>query len=511
MILSLFSGLTMSTMLVTNFSWGWAYFFVLIPALYEWIREDRSYTYKAYAIGVFFLINGIFSLSSLFFLKDWTSTVVMLTLGFFVLFITVVGYASSMFICIRYLNPTPMLIPFIWVLVENLLYWIHPTGYYLLSIGLGTIFTPILRQYASLGGMSLIAFILVMGNCLLLQLFRKWNLKWFIRTSIFFVMIISLGFYLLERNTASLGSVNVGMPFSNIPQKDRLTESMHPFIRWQYYHKTKAMLDKEPDVDIIFLPETITPSVNVNDKSFMDAMKDLALNSSIVFGTITYNEDKIYNSVLFLDDNKIQVFYKIYLVPFGEYWPYKKFFKVLFGGIGFGSIIPAADFSAGSHDQRSFFSSKKNGFYFQPAICLETLKPVAFRTAIDKFNSEMLYSASNLAWFFSSDVMREGYIIRSAFRAIENGRYLIMAINGVEGLIVTNKGEMFRNGKKIRHVGDLNVSLEKLGKDVKDTVLLFRHKTFYTRYGNWMLLFSFFVVLFLLLQKGLDEFFKFGF
>ena len=92
--------------------------------------------------------------------------------------------------------------------------------------------------------------------------------------------------------------------------------------------------DPKPSSETVFiLPEGILSSVNLEN---LQRLKNLFSNNfskkhKIVLGMNIYEDQKIYNSLLVLDNNVeiLDMYYKNKLVPFGEFLPFEKILKKL--------------------------------------------------------------------------------------------------------------------------------------------------------------------------------------
>ncbi|MDR2760363.1 MAG: apolipoprotein N-acyltransferase, partial [Rickettsiales bacterium] len=106
------------------------------------------------------------------------------------------------------------------------------------------------------------------------------------------------------------------------------------------YMLGELISDMGEGADIVFLPETSLPFAIINNHNKnLELFKNV---DAILSGAIMVENDKIYNSIALIENEKVADSYnKIHLVPFGEYLPLRKFLP------GFLSNFVGIDFSKG--------------------------------------------------------------------------------------------------------------------------------------------------------------------
>jgi len=133
-----------------------------------------------------------------------------------------------------------------------------------------------------------------------------------------------------------------------------------------------------------------------------------------------------YNTALCLHpDLSISQYYKIHLVPFGEYTPYKKiFFFIERMTHAIGELSPGESYVL--HE----FEGKK----FGTPICYEIIFPALVRKFVKK-GADFLVTITNDGWYGTSSAPFQHFAI-AVVRAVENRRYLLRsATTGVSGII----------------------------------------------------------------------------
>ncbi|MBA7664926.1 Apolipoprotein N-acyltransferase [subsurface metagenome] len=206
-----------------------------------------------------------------------------------------------------------------------------------------------------------------------------------------------------------------------------------------------------------------------------------SVKKPFVFGSIEFDGEyengkfhgDFYNVAIFYNKGKLQeVYRKIHLVPFGEWFPFDKIFPFvarILENAGAGDFTPGEDYV--------IFDAEK--FKFSVLICFEDV----FGNLIRKFipeKTELFINVTNDAWTGSEKAAVQHFSI-SIFRTIENRRSLIRAANGGVTAYINPYGRVIDSLELF--TSDYLVCDVLLGE--KDEV------TFYSRYGDffpWLIL-----------------------
>ncbi|MGQ9673494.1 MAG: apolipoprotein N-acyltransferase [Candidatus Aminicenantales bacterium] len=133
-----------------------------------------------------------------------------------------------------------------------------------------------------------------------------------------------------------------------------------------------------------------------------------------------------YNTALCLAPNlTTSEYYKIHLVPFGEYTPYKKIFSFIEKVThAIGDVAPGHEYILHWFEDKSFGSP----------ICYEIIFPGLVRQ-FTKRGAHFLVTITNDGWYGQSSAPYQHFQI-AVFRAVENRRYLLRAATtGISGII----------------------------------------------------------------------------
>ncbi|MDR2429163.1 MAG: apolipoprotein N-acyltransferase [Candidatus Margulisbacteria bacterium] len=352
-----------------------------------------------------------------------------------------------------------------------------------------------LARYAGPYGLTFVlVFLTVFGGALAAR-FRpasKAEKKIWLSLSAALFVLLSLGFwlsglfltlqdiYLSVNNDRKL--VTVFQPA--IPQKIKLDEAFRPALKKSYLEDIRDF-SLHARTDLLVLPETILGEFLLHNKEFMFALRD-ALDFSLVFGIPRQgdaDDGRYYNSVVLLNRyGGLTVLHdKRYLVPFGEYLPFKPLLYWLVADTGFFD----SEYSAGKLD-----NNQNSGY--AAAVCFESTFPYQLREQI-RGGGKLILILTNDAWFGRTALL-DLHLSFAVLRAVENNRYVAQSANTGRSAIVDNRGRI----------------LQMSGIDAKEfltaeTVLL-TEKTVYTYFGElliYLALVFFFLYFYLLLYtKG---------
>jgi apolipoprotein N-acyltransferase len=137
-------------------------------------------------------------------------------------------------------------------------------------------------------------------------------------------------------------------------------------------------------------------------------------------------ELRYFNTALCLSpDLSMTEYYKMHLVPFGEYTPYKRIFSFI------ESVTHAiGDVTPGKEHVLHSFEGKK----FGSPICYEIIFPKLVRKFTEK-GAEFLVTITNDGWYGTSPAPYQHFLI-AVFRAVENRRFLLRAATtGISGIV----------------------------------------------------------------------------
>ena len=259
-------------------------------------------------------------------------------------------------------------------------------------------------------------------------------------------------------------NLRVGLIQGNIPQDEKIDYSFADDVNRKHLQLT-AQLIQDHDPELIFWPEAATLFPLRGGGEWTRQITGLARDSStaLVVGSDSFQGREIYNTAFLVSAaGEIKSEYsKMYLVPFGEYVPFRSIF--FFAGK---VVHEISDFSAGKHYSLFEVNDKKFGIH----ICFEVVFPQLTRNFCLR-GASLLSTITNDAWFGDTAAPHQHFAM-AVMRAIETRRYLVRAANtGISGIVdpygrILHRTSLFTEAK--------------LSGEVKWV----EEQTFYTRYGD---------------------------
>src|SRR5262249_3191316 len=288
-----------------------------------------------------------------------------------------------------------------------------------------------------------------------------------------------LAFGLNRAQTPSTESpARVAAVQANVPQFHKFDPQFSGDIFEQFRRLSEIALNTSPLPDLLVWPESSMPDPvrDQNSESYR-FVKNFATSTktNLMLGTLDFEDGHDYNAALLVSSNgeRVQIYRKMHLVPFGEYIPLRHSFP-LFAAIA-GTWVPG-DFTAGT--EHSVFGLTNANIRVGPLICFEdTVGDLVRRFVLNGAN--LLVDITNDGWFLHSSGSRQ-HLANAVFRCVENRRPLIRAANTgitcfvnefgrVTQILQDETGRTFNEGVLTGVIG--------LPQD--------RHLTFYARHGEW--------------------------
>jgi len=285
------------------------------------------------------------------------------------------------------------------------------------------------------------------------------------------IVVVIHGFVTLAQPAHTGKRLKVALVPGNIKQIEKWQPGNFPKIFGKYIHHINQVAPKE-QLDLLVLPETAIPAnlLAKGWKGYLDVLKEAQkkLNTYLLLGLPYSDGDKLYNGAFLLspEGEELERYYKIHLVPFGEYVPLKRFIPAKirnrFEGV--------SDFDKG--EEVSIFSLPPvETARFGIIICFESVFGGHCRKFV-KRGANFMGIVTNDAWF-EGTAAPEQHLSMAPFRAIENRVSVFRCANGGISCIINRFGKIER---KLENPDDIFIIGE---------VSLNDNKTIYTRYGEW--------------------------
>ena len=348
-------------------------------------------------------------------------------------FILILSLFFSFFSCLTiiFTNRTDYSIilsyPVIWVFMELIRSFLC-TGFPWVLLGYSQT-NNFIGSYAKFGSVFLVGFITCLISSLVMLIMHDFKkIKYYI--IIFLILILGELINLKDFTKHSDERKSVTIVQGNYKQNNKWDPDKLNDIMNYYYDATL-----NNPANLIFWPEASIPAFKKDVKKFLEKLNNLGIsnNSAILLGILDNNRRGEYFNAAFTYGNASGIYYKIHLVPFGEYYP--SFFFLNFFALYLN--IPTPNFSQGQSSQRSYVIM--DNIKVAPFICYEISYPFMVRNRSK--SSNLIALLSDDGWFGNSLAPWQHEEI-SQMRAIETGRYLIQATNNGITSIINPKGEI---------------------------------------------------------------------
>src|SRR6266496_126429 len=268
---------------------------------------------------------------------------------------------------------------------------------------------------------------------------------------------------------------------SNVPQHQKFDPQFATKIFDQFRRLSEIALRSNPPPDLLIWPESSMPGPVLADQESYKFVMDLAASAEtdLLLGTIDEQNHDVYNAALLISDGgeRVQVYRKVHLVPFGEFVPGRHSVPLLARIVG--DQVPG-DFKAGN--EFTVFSLTNSDVQVAPLICFEdTIGELVRRFVLPSETSlgaNLLVDITNDGWFLQSAGSHQ-HLANAIFRCVETRRPMLRAANTgvtcfvnqfgrVTQTLQDDTGSTFTEGVL---TGEINVPTE-------------HDLTFYTRHGE---------------------------
>jgi len=333
-------------------------------------------------------------------------------------------------------------------------------------------------QIADICGVYGLSFLIIFSNGLIYWLLFMYHerrsslLKWQVLIAV--LMAGSTFAYAHYRLTGDLSggksrkSVNAVIIQGNIDQSVKWDPAYQEETMATYLRLTRTGLDFRPG--LIVWPETALPFFFQDNVKFSPRVLSFAMESGapLVFGSPAYKRvsgmTRYYNRAYLLtpDDQPINYYDKVHLVPFGEYVPLGRFLSFVY------RLVPAAgDFDVGD----KVAPLKHEGLSAGILICFEVIFPELARAHARK-GANILVNLTNDAWFGMTSAPYQ-HLSMTVCRSVENRLPTIRSANTGFSAFISPRGEILKKSNLFTEAV-LRGSVDTSGSAL----------TFYARYGD---------------------------
>ena len=385
----------------------------------------------------------------------------------------------------------PWFIAVIWLAVEFLRTF-FPVDFFWSALGHSQYSNKVVLQWASLGSVYIISFMIVWISLYFYTLIRrKHNKKEGMTLAAVLILLFSYSAWQMIsfKSETPLKEIKVGLMQPAINQYDINAKEENVFEMIGVFVNQINSFDR--DTDLVVWHEAAMPlRIPIGFDNFDYVMERYFTraynfpNQIVGMDMVDREELSFFNAAGFIQDGKIRKIYKkIKLAPFGEYLPYSEFLR----SIGLSILVPGnlGDFVRGTEYTVYDFGTFKASIL----ICYDG----TFSENVAGFvrnGAEILVNISNDAWFGnSSETFQHGMFY--PFRAVETGRTIVRSANvGISEVILPD--------------GTIENSTEFLERTtINRKIPLYGKTTVYLEFGNWFVWLNYIVLgLFLLDRTG---------
>ena len=268
---------------------------------------------------------------------------------------------------------------------------------------------------------------------------------------------------------------------SNVPQNQKFDPQFTAKIFDKFRRLSEIALRSNPPPDLLIWPESSMPGPMLTEPESNKFVMDLAASaeSDLLLGTIDEENRDVYNAALLISDGgeRVQVYRKVHLVPFGEYVPGRHRVPLLARIVG--DQVPG-DFRAGR--EYTVFSLTNSDVQVVPLICFEDTIGELVRQFVlpteTNPGANLLVDITNDGWFLHSAGSHQ-HLANAIFRCVEMRRPMVRAANTGVTCFVNQSG---RITQVLRDESGSTFTEGVLTGEIK--VPTEHDLTFYTRHGE---------------------------
>lgn len=361
--------------------------------------------------------------------------------------------------------------PASWVLIEWIRTWIL-TGFPWLQLGHSQINAPLAGFIPLVGVFGLTAIVTVISGLFYLCSYKTgWKQKTLLLLAI--LSIYLLGFLLkpIHWTTPQTHPLPVALVQGNIPQTLKWSPHELEHILRLYPQMSRSIWNTN---QLVVWPEAAITWPIPFSLGYLNFLRNTLSHSptNLVTGIPVQSDNgqNYYNAMVLLGREGADIYYKRYLVPFGEYLPLASCIKTM---IGFFALCPLNSIpgSDGSNIvlQNHTHPIDSKHLVIAPFICYEIAFPNAILTTVP--HSNLMVVISNDSWFGNSFAPWQHLQI-AQFAALAAGRYLLFSTNDGITAVIDEKGQIVAKAPRCCQTV------------LKSQVILMSGNTPWVRYGH---------------------------
>jgi apolipoprotein N-acyltransferase len=340
-------------------------------------------------------------------------------------------------------------------------------------------------QIVEFTGIAGLSFLVAFTNVILLTTARRFILETQVRpmrphydltlTMAAIVGVMGLGLRSLQVQRPAK-TLNVALVQPNIPREEKFSTALAQKTFDQFTRLSAPALGANSRPDLLVWPESSMPGPVLQDELSYRFVMDFsaAARTDLLLGTIDLDDSGDYNAALLVSEGgeRVQIYRKVHLVPFGEYVPGRHTIPLLARVVG--DQVPS-DFSFGK--EHTVFQLTNDKARIAPLICFEdTIGDLARQFVLGGAN--LLANVTNDGWFLRSAGSQQ-HLANAVFRCVETRLPMVRAANTgvtcfvnefgrITQVLVDGRGSQFTDGVLI---GEVSIPTG-------------RELTFYVRHGE---------------------------
>lgn len=295
-------------------------------------------------------------------------------------------------------------------------------------------------QTASLFGPYVITFAIVLVNlCVAYVLVEGKGLKSMtvtVAATLIFQYGVGAALYLIPRDGTE--TVRVAAVQGNISSSEKWDESGDQENRTRKVYAEYTLKAAENGADIVVWPETALPYTLTEKNAIGRYCSSVAKAGDVTVLAGVLRDNGYRNSIVcVLPDGSFHdtVYHKQRLVPFGEFVPFREFFKVVIPPLA-DLVMTSGDIVAGEGSE----VMELDGVSVGCLICFDSIYEDLARQSV-KDGANVICLSTNDSWFTDSRALYM-HNAQAQLRAIENGRYVVRAANTGISTVISSKGEV---------------------------------------------------------------------
>jgi apolipoprotein N-acyltransferase len=290
-------------------------------------------------------------------------------------------------------------------------------------------------QIAEFTGVAGLSFLVAFTNVILLTSARRFLLETQVRpmrphfdltlTMAAIVGVMGFGVHSLRVERPEK-TINVALVQPNIPREQKFGAEFAQSIFDRFTRLSSPALGASVRPDLLVWPESSMPGPVLQDELSHRFVTNFSASArtDLLLGTIDLTETEAYNAALLVSESgeRVQIYRKVHLVPFGEYVPGRHTIPLLARVVG--DQVPD-DFAFGK--EHTVFHLTNEKAVVAPLICFEdTIGDLARQFVLRGAN--LLVNVTNDGWFLRSAGSQQ-HVANAVFRCVETRLPMVRAAN----------------------------------------------------------------------------------